>query len=97
MTLPAARARRPEDCVRILNDLLDHLASAAPGMRVYYSPEVTVGTTTVSVTHRLGAVPKNTGITMTSDGMVKVERSDSNNVYLKADAADRTCLLKVEA
>jgi len=51
----------------------------------------TVGTSQVTVAHGIGYTPSQVTVTMTSDGRVwKSAASDDTNIYLTADAADRT-------
>ena len=56
----------------------------------------TIGTTQVSIPHKLGKMPNVVIITMTSAGQVyQSQAADATNIYLKADAASRTCNVQV--
>lgn len=111
MPLPAARARTPDDCPRILNELLDYIASGIDNNNIrsdakvgsaksnsFVSGTLTVGTTELSVPHGLKVTPRSVSITMKSAGAVYESRpANKTHCYLTADAGARTCVVKVEA
>lgn len=115
MPLPSARARRPEDCPAILNELLDYIAGGVENANLRSDAKVstsklngvilppvgtlTVGTTERAVPHGLKVVPRSVSITLVGGtGVIRSSRPpDKSHIYLTADAADCTCVVKVEA